>query len=84
MKCKSCGADNQSDFTGEVAIHCPGLKNIDKPPVFVFPQFHVCLDCGTVEFVIREAELHLLAKCRSTAPDGVGRGVPCGVPLSNL
>ena len=33
IPCKSCGSLNQGKFTGEVAIHFPGLKNIDKPIV---------------------------------------------------
>ena len=47
--CKSCGSLNQGNFNGEVAIHFPGLKNIDKPIVWVFPKVTVCLDCGTAE-----------------------------------
>ena len=62
MPCKSCGAINQRKFTGEIGIHFPGLKNIDKLVVWVFPEFIVCLDCGTAEFAVPEAELRLLAK----------------------
>ena len=67
MPCKSCGAVNQSKFTGEMAIHFPGLKNIDKPVVWVFPELIVCLDCGTTEFVVPEAELRQLATGDATA-----------------
>jgi hypothetical protein len=49
-------------FIGEMGIRSPGLKNIDKPTVWVFPQLIVCLDCGTAEFVVPETELCLLAK----------------------
>jgi hypothetical protein len=45
-----------------MAIHYPGLKNIDKPVVQVFPELVVCLDCGTAEFAVPEAELRVLAK----------------------
>ena len=62
MPCKSCGASNQRKFTGEIGIHFPGLKNIDKPVVWVFPEFIVCLECGVTEFAVQEAELRLLAK----------------------
>jgi len=62
MSCKSCGSDNQSKFTAEMAIHFPGLKNIDKHVVWIFPELVVCLDCGTAEFAVPEAELRLLAK----------------------
>ena len=45
-----------------MAIHVPGLKNIDKPVVLVFPELVVCLDCGNAEFAVPEAELRQLAK----------------------
>jgi hypothetical protein len=47
-----------------MGIHFPGLKNIDKPVVWVFPELVVCLDCGTAEFVVPEDEL---AKLRDLA-----------------
>ena len=43
-------------------IHFPGLKNIDKPAVWVFAEVVVCLDCGTAKFAVPEEELHQLAK----------------------
>jgi hypothetical protein len=62
MPCKACGSVNQNKFSGEIAIHFPGLKNVDKPVVWVFPEIFVCLDCGRAEFVVAEAELRELAK----------------------
>jgi hypothetical protein len=62
MPCKSCGSLNQGTFTGEVAIHFPGLKDIDEPIVWVFPGLTVCLDCGTTEFTVPKSELRQLAK----------------------
>jgi hypothetical protein len=62
MPCKSCESLNQGQFTGEVAIHFPGLQNIDKPIVWVFPEIIVCLDCGTTEFTVPKSELRQLAK----------------------
>jgi hypothetical protein len=67
MPCKSCGSVNQSKFTGEICIHFSGLKNIDKPVVWVFPELIVCLDCGTTELVVPEAELRQLATGDATA-----------------
>ncbi len=43
-----------------MAIHFPGLKDIDKPVVWVFPEVVVCLDCGFAEFAIPAAELSQL------------------------
>ena len=45
-----------------MGIHFPGLKNIDKPVVWVFPELIVCLNCGIAQFVVPEAELRELAK----------------------
>jgi hypothetical protein len=68
MPCKFCGSPHQSEFGAEMGIHFPGLKNIDKPVVWVFPKVVVCLDCGTAEFAVPEAELRLLAKGEAKPP----------------
>jgi hypothetical protein len=67
MSCKSCKSENQSIFNGEIAIHFPGLKGLDKPIVWVFPKLVVCLDCGFTEFAILDTELRQLAEGDSTA-----------------
>jgi len=67
MPCKSCGSVNQGKFSAEMGIHFLGLKNIDKPVVWVFPKLVVCLDCGATEFVLPDAELCLLAKSDAAA-----------------
>jgi hypothetical protein len=50
------------NFNGEIAIHLPGLENVDQPVVWVFPQLVVCLNCGTTEFAVQEDQLRLLAR----------------------
>jgi hypothetical protein len=45
-----------------MAIHFLGLKTIDMPVVWVFPEVVVCLHCGAAEFAVPEAELRQLAK----------------------
>ena len=79
MRCKSCTSENQRKFTSEIAVHFSGLKNLDKPTVFVFPMLLVCIDCGFTEFSIPEAELGLLGKrpttCRTTRYPLVERDV---------
>jgi hypothetical protein len=57
MTCKSCSSENQRKFSSEIIVHFAGLKNLDTPPVFVFPKLLVCLDCGFTEFAIPEAEV---------------------------
>ena len=67
MRCKSCGSIRRGKFTAEIGIHFPGLKNINKPIVWVFPELVVCLDCGISEFAIPKAELGLLARGEAAA-----------------
>ena len=67
MSCKSCQPENQINLNGEIAIHFPEIKGLDKPIVWVFPKLVVCLDCGFTEFVIPETELRQLAENDATA-----------------
>ena len=60
MSCKLCQSQNQREFNGEIAIHSPGLKGLDKPIVWVFPKLAVCLDCVFAEFAVPENERRLL------------------------
>jgi len=59
-RCKTCQSENQSTFTGEIAVHFPGLQGLEKPIVWVFPKILVCLNCGTAKFRIPEKELQVL------------------------
>jgi hypothetical protein len=70
VKCKSCGSDKQRKFTAEIAIHFPGLKNISKPHVLVYPEPLICLNCGMAEFFVPETELRALAKNGAAAAGG--------------
>jgi hypothetical protein len=67
VTCKACGSDLQGKFTAEMAIHFPGLKDLDKPLVWVFPELLVCLKCGAAEFEIPEGQLRYLAKSEAAA-----------------
>ena len=62
MHCKSCGSDSAARFPAEIAIHFPGLKNLDRPHVWLFPTLLVCLNCGHTEFPIPKHELRLLKR----------------------
>jgi hypothetical protein len=68
MSCKSCQSENQHTLNGEVAIHFPGLKGLDKPIVWAFPKLLVCMNCGFTEFTVPERELSVLVK--GTAVEG--------------
>lgn len=56
-RCQSCGSGNLGKFTGELAVHFPGVQNIDKPHVWLFPELVVCLDCGLAQFTVPQTEL---------------------------
>jgi len=60
--CESCGSKNLKKFVAEISIQFPGLKNIDKPEVLLFPQLVVCLACGVAQFTVGKTERSLLAK----------------------
>jgi hypothetical protein len=60
MSCKRCASDEQKNFSGELAIHFPGLEGLDKPIVWVFPKLLVCLECGFGEFVTPVAQIEQL------------------------
>jgi hypothetical protein len=62
MACRSCGSETLTNFPAEISIHFPGIKNIDKPTIWVFPKLLVCMDCGFAELVIAENELLQLGK----------------------
>jgi hypothetical protein len=62
MTCLSCGSVKQAELTAEMIIHFSGLKNLDKPGVWVFPKLLVCLDCGFSQFTVPERELASVAK----------------------
>jgi hypothetical protein len=61
MSCPSCASGNESDFPVEMVIHFRGLKNVDKPGVWVFPKLLVCLNCGFARFTVPQTEFVLLA-----------------------
>jgi hypothetical protein len=62
MCCLLCGSGNEAEFASEIIIHFSGLKNMEKPGVWVFPRLLVCLDCGFSKFTVPESELELLAR----------------------
>jgi len=59
-RCTSCHSENKRIFTGEIAIHFPGLNGLNKPIVWVFPHISVCQNCGLAEFEVPEREMEVL------------------------
>jgi hypothetical protein len=63
MSCLLCGSGNQAELTAEMVIHLSGLKNLDKPGVWVFPKLLlVCFNCGCSHFIVPKTELASIAK----------------------
>jgi len=61
MSCLSCGSKKQAEFSAEMLIRFGGLKNLDKPGVWVFPKLLVCLDSGFLQSTVPAPELTSLA-----------------------
>ena len=61
MSCLLCGSDNQAELSAEMLIHFSGLKNLDKPAVWVYPKVLVCLHCGYSDFTVPERALASIA-----------------------
>jgi len=83
MICLSCRSANQAELTAEMVIHFPGVKNLDRPGVWLFPKLLVCLNCGSSRFKVPEIELASVAKITlangsSTSEDSAGYDVPGG------
>jgi hypothetical protein len=62
MSCQQCESSNEAELATEMIIHFSGLKNPDKPGVWVFSKLLVCLDCGRSRLKIPEKELAAVAK----------------------
>ena len=62
MSCQLCGSGNQAELDAEMIIHSSGLKNLDKPGVWVFSEVLVCLDCGSSHFTVSKTKLASIAK----------------------
>jgi hypothetical protein len=68
MTCRLCRSGELSRFTGELAIHSPGLKDENQPVVWVCPELWVCLNCGSAEFSIPERQLFVLSLANANGP----------------
>ena len=60
MSRNKCACENRREFNGEVAIHFPGIKGLQKPIVWVFPKVRVCMHFGHADFTVPERELNVL------------------------
>jgi len=58
--CSLCSSWNEVEFRSEIMVHFIGRKHLNKPGVLTFPSMLVCLDCGSTQLTIPEADLALL------------------------
>jgi len=80
MPCQLCSSSNEAELSAEMVIHFSGLKNLDKPGVWVFAKLLVCRDCGCSHFTVPEGNLasiaHTLESSSPTLESGAGgRGI---------
>ena len=69
MNCAHCSSNALAEFPAEIMVHCVGIENINFPGVLIFPKLLVCLECGSTQFVIPQAELQQLTQCsRKNSP----------------
>ena len=64
MSCQLCRSSNEAELTAEMVIHFSGLKNLDKPGVWLFPKLLVCLNCGCSRFTVPQGKLASIAHTR--------------------
>jgi hypothetical protein len=55
-QCQSCGSERSTKLSGEICLHFRGLEGLNKPLILVLPQVVVCLDCGSAQFTVPDAE----------------------------
>jgi hypothetical protein len=57
-----CSSKTQRKRNAEVVLHFPGLRGLDKPIVWAFPEVLVCLNCGSAVFALADAPLKVLGQ----------------------
>ena len=57
LSCKSCASSNLIELSAEANLLFPGLNGLRTEPIFVFPKFMVCTECGFVQSNLSHKEL---------------------------
>ena len=55
--CSVCGSTELRTYSSELALHVLSRGDLDKSPLFLFPQVPVCRHCGAARFTIPVSEL---------------------------
>ena len=63
--CKHC-EQALTSFASEIAIHLHFPEAYRKRHAFVFPRLSVCLNCGLVQFKLRESQIEQLRRSTPT------------------
>lgn len=58
--CEACGSTAITEFQERVWVHIPGPTDSAVLHVPVFPQFTVCLGCGSCQVAMPETEMQFL------------------------
>lgn len=74
MSCHLCALDKVKEFPAELLIHFPGLEDLSKPKVVAFPKLKVCLECGSVEFLLPREALQELRDEPALESQGIAAG----------
>jgi hypothetical protein len=59
VHCECCNSGSVRNFTAQIAIRGTGIEDTDRLPVFAFPYFILCLDCGFAQIQLPGDELLL-------------------------
>ena len=57
VACAFRTSSKQKEFSAEVDIHFPDLRDVNERGVLVFPRLLICLDCGYSSFITPAPEL---------------------------
>jgi hypothetical protein len=60
--CRLCSSGNEAEFVAEIMVHFSRPSSLTNPGVLLFPKVLVCLECGSAQFEIPEAELKSLSE----------------------
>jgi len=67
MSCQLCESSHEAELATEMVIHFSGLKNLDRPGVWVVSKLLVCLDCGGAHLKIPERELAVVTLANTSS-----------------
>jgi len=72
MSCIACGSIDQREFSSQIVLHFSGIKKLNEPGVWLFPNLLVCMDCGYSHFTIQEPGWRPLQASLRSANSGPG------------